>query len=133
MGGEGPSLGQPVLHAQLFLEGPQLAQTDVAAPTDNDHEGGQRGPELALSLQLLNHAAVHGGQGCPTGRLHQDLLVICGGGVMSVGPGCRGTVGPLGRPEGCEPLGSRPWPQTQVPGQTYPHYPSLTSQVLIHG
>lgn len=68
---------RPALHAQLFLEGWQLGQADVAAPADDDHEGGQRGAEFPLSLQLLNHLAVDGGQGCPTGRLYQDLLIIC--------------------------------------------------------
>lgn len=117
MGREGPSLGQPVLHAQLFLEGPQLAQTDVAAPTDNDHEGGQRGPELALSLQLLNHAAVHGGKGCPTGGLHQDLLVICGGGGDEGGVWVQGSGELSGHWESL---------RTQAPGQTSPHYPRST-------
>lgn len=75
--GEASSLGQPALHAQLFLELRQLGQANVAAPTNDDHEGGQWGTELPLSLQLLNHVAVDGGQGCPTGGLHQDLLLIC--------------------------------------------------------
>lgn len=88
-----PSLGQPV-HAQLLLEGLQLRQADVAAPADNDHEGGQRGAELPLSLQLLNHMAVDGGQGCPTGRLYQDLLIICQRrGLMRVGSELHGVQG----------------------------------------
>ena len=114
----GSSLGQPV-HAQLFLECQQLRQADVAAPTDNDHNGGQRGAEFPLSLQLLNHVAVDGGQGGPTGGLHQDLLVIYQSkGMVGVEPGNHRVSG--------EAIGYQPWPQTG-PGPPHPHPASLPS------
>ena len=115
--GEGSSLGQPV-HAQLLLERHQLRQADVAAPTDNDHEGGQRGAEFPLSLQLLNHVAVDGGQGGPTGGLHQDLLIICQRkGMVGVEPGNLRATG--------EAMDCQPRPQTG-PGSPHPHPAIIT-------
>ena len=120
--GEGSSLGQPV-HAQLLLERHQLRQADVAAPTDNDHKGGQRGAEFPLSLQLLNHVAVDGGQGGPTGGLHQDLLVICQRKRMvELEPGNLRATG--------EAISCQPWPQTG-PGPPPPTPPSLPSIDLL--
>lgn len=85
------SLGQPI-QAQLHLECLQLRQADVAATTHNDDQRGQWGLQPALSLQPAHHTAVHRGQRCATRGLHQDLLIVCGGGVgqlstsLSLGP-----------------------------------------------
>lgn len=72
------SRGQPILHAQLGLEDPQLGQADVAATADDDHQGGQGDGQLPLPLQLPHHVTVDRGQRRPAGGLHQRLLVVCG-------------------------------------------------------
>lgn len=71
-------LGSPALavDAQLFLEAPELLQTDVVAAAHHHHHGPQLLRQLALRLQPADDVAVDGRQGRTAGRLHQHLLIV---------------------------------------------------------
>lgn len=64
-------------NTELFFQPPQLLHADVVAAAHHDDHRAQGLCQLALILQSLDNVTVHGCQGSATGRLHQDLLIIC--------------------------------------------------------
>lgn len=64
-------------HAQLFLQPLELLHADVVAAAHNHHHRAQVLCQLALGLQPFDNVIVHSCQSGTTGRLHQDLFIIC--------------------------------------------------------
>lgn len=66
-------------NAKLLFQLVQLLQADVVAATHHNDHRAQVLRQLALIPQPFDNATVHRCQSSTTGRLHQDLLIICTG------------------------------------------------------